>query len=413
MTQKFFSVMVPTRNRPELLSKNLLSLKKQDFEDFEVVVSDNSLPSNRDKVAEIVSSLGDARFKLVYAPRDMPMGEHWEWLIGHATGKWVGILTDRTALVRTALSEVSRCFRDPKVRLLSYPFNCLIGDSAPFRLEQVPFSNEVVEINSAEMLSAFANCLGHFPTLAPRMMNSFCKLEVLREMTNKFGSVFVSSSPDYYFCFLSLCHLDSVHYFDRPVQISFGQSVSNGVSFHRGTFSSDGLDFLNRLEEGAGNTGTPTPRLFTSFSGVMHEYGLVRDFCEGSRFPKINYQAYYDKLNRDLLVQRGTQFGRRNRLLLEEFRVREGLRRSNFDWLFFFREFAGKTGVHWVLKPVFQWIALHFHWDPLGVLQRLWSRPLSSVEEAIDFAGDELRRPQPFQEIENKIEVIFKRASSR
>lgn len=93
----FFSVIVPTRNRPDLLQRALLSISEQSFKDYEVlVVDDGSDPAPAASMKEMVARLG-ARFQLVRrepaASRHGPNMARNEG-IRRARGRFVAFLDD-------------------------------------------------------------------------------------------------------------------------------------------------------------------------------------------------------------------------------------------------------------------------------------------------------------------------------
>jgi glycosyltransferase involved in cell wall biosynthesis len=56
----FFSIVIPTYNRADLLKKTLESFVKQTFEDFEVIIVDDG---GKDHTKEVVESFGETRFR--------------------------------------------------------------------------------------------------------------------------------------------------------------------------------------------------------------------------------------------------------------------------------------------------------------------------------------------------------------
>lgn len=93
----FFSVIVPTRNRPDLLHRALLSISDQSFEDYEVlVVDDGSDAGPEATIREMVAALGP-RFQLVRrepaASRHGPNVARNEG-IRRARGRYVGFVDD-------------------------------------------------------------------------------------------------------------------------------------------------------------------------------------------------------------------------------------------------------------------------------------------------------------------------------
>lgn len=93
----FFSVIVPTRNRADLLHRALLSISEQSFGDYEVlVVDDGSDPAPAAAVREVVAGMGP-RFQVVRrepaASRHGPNVARNEG-IHRARGRYVGFVDD-------------------------------------------------------------------------------------------------------------------------------------------------------------------------------------------------------------------------------------------------------------------------------------------------------------------------------
>lgn len=66
-----FSVILPTRNRPETLQHALATCLAQDFEDFEIIVCDNSDREQAGEVAAIVAAAASPKVRLL--PSERPL----------------------------------------------------------------------------------------------------------------------------------------------------------------------------------------------------------------------------------------------------------------------------------------------------------------------------------------------------
>lgn len=98
----FVSVLVPTRNRPELLRYCLESLVLQTFGDFEVIVADNPTPNGRPAKA-VFDQWADGRFRYVTPPAPLAMHDNWEFAASLARGEYLAVLIDKTVLRPSAL----------------------------------------------------------------------------------------------------------------------------------------------------------------------------------------------------------------------------------------------------------------------------------------------------------------------
>ncbi len=91
-----FSVLLPTRNRLELLRYAIESVRRQDFADWEIVISDNA--SDED-IAGHVRSLGDARIRYARTESFVPVTDNWNNALATSTGDYVVMLGDDDCLM--------------------------------------------------------------------------------------------------------------------------------------------------------------------------------------------------------------------------------------------------------------------------------------------------------------------------
>jgi glycosyltransferase involved in cell wall biosynthesis len=99
-----FSVLLPTRDRLELLQLAIASVRTQDYDDWEVVVSDNV---SKQDVASYVASLADARIRYVRTPGPISVTDNWNYALRASTGDYVIMLGDDDALARGCLSRLA------------------------------------------------------------------------------------------------------------------------------------------------------------------------------------------------------------------------------------------------------------------------------------------------------------------
>ncbi len=109
------SVLIPTRDRLELLRKAVDSVLRLDEPDCELVVSDNA---SSEEVAGYVESLHDPRVLYTRTDRTVPVTENWNRALEHSNGDYVIMLGDDDALLGSYFSRVRRLiteFERPQV----------------------------------------------------------------------------------------------------------------------------------------------------------------------------------------------------------------------------------------------------------------------------------------------------------
>lgn len=95
MPAPLISICIPAYNRIEYLKNLLNSIARQNFRDFEVVISDDS---NTDAVKALAMEYTN-KFPLRYYHNPSPAGtpENWNMAIAHARGEWIKLMHDDDA----------------------------------------------------------------------------------------------------------------------------------------------------------------------------------------------------------------------------------------------------------------------------------------------------------------------------
>ena len=93
-----FSIVI-TATRPRLVPTAIKSALAQDFEDFEIIVSDNS----DEGFEEALEPFSDPRLRYRRPPQYLNIIDHWNYAISHASGDWQLVLCDDDAIVPNLL----------------------------------------------------------------------------------------------------------------------------------------------------------------------------------------------------------------------------------------------------------------------------------------------------------------------
>src|SRR5439155_8429060 len=97
-------VLLPTRDRLELLRYAIESVRRQKFGDWEIVVSDND--SSQD-VGGYVASLGDDRIHYLRTNRFLPVTDNWNKALENSRGDYIVMLGDDDSLLPGYFSKLS------------------------------------------------------------------------------------------------------------------------------------------------------------------------------------------------------------------------------------------------------------------------------------------------------------------
>jgi len=103
--QQLFSIVIPTRDRPNLLREAIESALEQEFDDYEIIVSDNSTNSETEKV---VSEFWSKKLKYFRTPKPLDMPRSWDFALSKANGRFITFLADDDLLPKKFLQFYSK-----------------------------------------------------------------------------------------------------------------------------------------------------------------------------------------------------------------------------------------------------------------------------------------------------------------
>ncbi|MGI9111674.1 MAG: glycosyltransferase family 2 protein [Gaiellaceae bacterium] len=231
MTTPFFSIAIPTKNRPEALHDALASVVGQSFGDLEIVVCDNSDPADAERTVDLTAGFEDSRIRYVRTSGDLSMPDNWEHAVGAARGEYVGVLTDRSVLRPDALQTVQTEIEKTGALCVSW-FGDLYGrnESRP-ELKRRGSTFRRYRLESAQVLDHFLN--GEAKTAAkvvPKLMTAVCHRSVLDAIRGSaVGRCCPPICPDFTSGFLILSHTDWILTIDEPLYVSCG--TGTGFAF--------------------------------------------------------------------------------------------------------------------------------------------------------------------------------------
>jgi hypothetical protein len=277
-------IVIPTRNRAELAIAAAGSVFAAGLPHIDVWVSDNSTTESERERLDVGLPAG---VTVIRPPSPLPMAEHWDWAIGQALAdpivSHLAILTDRMIFQGDGLRVAAAVATAYPDRLVTYAHDTVNDHEDPITLEQVRWSDRVVEIDGRELLrlSAQAN---HWllEAMLPRLLNGITPRSVFDEVLARFGATAGRSiSPDFAFAFRALACGHGVVHVDRPVLLSYANDRSNGTAAASGRSSTDHADFLATMPH---RLAGPLGDQMTIGNAILHEYLAAAN----SSFPPID-----------------------------------------------------------------------------------------------------------------------------
>lgn len=246
--QPFFSIVIPTKGRPDLLRDAIASVLHQDFGDYEVIVSDNFNDNRTRESFELFA--GDPRIRYVRTEAELSMPNHWEFATTRAIGKYVLVLTDRSVLKQHALAAIQKVLVEhPDIAICSWRWTLFDENVGVEFGEEVDKRMKVVEILQSEFVAQdFIDKSVPYPYSLPRGLNSCYRADLAARIREKHGALFMPISPDYSSAFLLLAYAQRMLFINKSLFLSQGLKVSNGgssVSSNSATAYIDTLDLAD------------------------------------------------------------------------------------------------------------------------------------------------------------------------
>jgi len=286
----FVSVVVPTRNRPELLRYCLESLTLQTFNDFEVIVSDNHTGQ---PARAVFDQWADGRFKYVTPPEPLAMHDNWEFAASHATGEYVAVLIDKTILRPSALQVMDQTLKTHPAEIVSWWAEAYVpqdeqrsyGPGLFYACQTRPcpaaYFDPKVELARRFRLDVRLGMEGiHY--FRGKICFGAYQASLVRRVKERLARIFHPIAPDYTSMVAALAYARSAVDVGEPLLIQFITRLSNG--FNVATRPELALRFLNETDPSGHLLQTlPLKGLYSSHHNlVASDYARMQGFIGDS-----------------------------------------------------------------------------------------------------------------------------------
>lgn len=224
-----FNVIVPTRERADTLFHCLRSIVAQDYENLNIIVSDNF---SQDNTKQVVDSFCDPRIKYINTGRRISMSHNWEFALAHVTDGWVTFLGDDDGFLPGALEKVSQVIVETGCSAVTSDACVYYWNSEMSCANQltVPLCEGVEIRNGLDWLGKFMRWEASYHDLPWLYHGGFASLEVVNAARNDEGKFFLSMIPDVYSAVALASVINNYVAIREPVCVSGVSSHSNGAS---------------------------------------------------------------------------------------------------------------------------------------------------------------------------------------
>lgn len=223
-------MIIPTRERCEVLEKSLKTVTAQDYNNLEIIVSDNY---SCDGSEDIVRSTNDTRLKYLNTGKRVSMSHNWEFALSHVTEGWVTIIGDDDGLLPGSLNKVAKIIQSTDVTAIRssvcwYVWPSLTGKE--FGSLSIPMRSGYKVRDSTFWLSRVLSGRASYTELPMLYNGGYVSMSVLEQIKAKTGSFYKSCIPDVYSAVSISSSIDRYVYMNDPLAINGASRHSTGTS---------------------------------------------------------------------------------------------------------------------------------------------------------------------------------------
>jgi len=298
------SVLLPTRNRLNLLKLAVESVVRQDYEDWEIIISDNH---SEEDIAGYAASLNDPRVKYHRTEALLPVTDNWNQALRRSTGDYVVMLGDDDCLVQGYFRFVSGLVR--KYRSPDCVYHKALVYAYPGVLPEFP-DGYLRENACAAFFDGADSPFFLDPTIARALVADSMNFRVgfdfnmqyslisrrFIESLRSHGDFFQSPYPDYYASNVMFLKAERVLVCPKPLVI-IGVSPKSFGFFYSNQQEAKGVDFLQNAPQLASDPklrAIVLPGTSMNTSWLLAMELLKRNYGSDCRAHglRVNYRRY-------------------------------------------------------------------------------------------------------------------------
>lgn len=231
MPEPRITIIIPTRERCDVLESSLRTAISQDYENLEIIVSDNF---SDDGTANVVRRANDRRVRYLNTGKRLSMSHNWEFALSHVDDGWVTFMGDDDGLIPGAISSVANIIRTTQAKAIrsdfcTYDWPSITGTAHGQLI--VPLAKGLEVRNADLWLSKVMHGRAKYNQLPMIYNGGFIHISILRKIREGTGSFFRSTNPDVFSAVAIARSIESYAYTDTPLAISGTSKHSNGYSY--------------------------------------------------------------------------------------------------------------------------------------------------------------------------------------
>ena len=292
----FYSILLPTKNRSQLVDVAIRSILQQDFTDLEIIICDND---DTDATGQVVGKYEDSRVKYIRTG-GLSMIENWTQALGHASGEYVTVLEDKMLMYPNSLSKIKSRIEQSPSGVVVWQTDILEDGTQPQLLKQVAGSGETI-VESDHVFGLLSENISEYWTALPRGLSSIVPRSLILEIENRTGKPFYEPvSLDLVSALKVLNSIDSYLGVKEAYSLFFSRNASTGRMFKKGNRAA--LSYYSGSEKSDIQcVYVPVNNPFIIANSVINDYRSVTATMGGKiETHRIRKEVYFQLMLKDL-----------------------------------------------------------------------------------------------------------------
>jgi glycosyltransferase involved in cell wall biosynthesis len=228
-----FSIVIPTRSRPDTLAWTLRTALDQTYTDLEIIVHESGTDPRTEAV---LAKTEDPRVRYIGTPNHLYMSENWERALSHATGEYVMLLGDDDGLLPSACAEVAGILAAHPAEAITWTVPSYYWPEAPAiplrnRLQALVTDTGVVEVKSSRATLDMVYQFRAWYSKTPMIYTSFVSNSLIERVRSAHGRYFANEAPDIASGVVNLLFSDEFLCCMRPLSLSGQSHHSTGYQY--------------------------------------------------------------------------------------------------------------------------------------------------------------------------------------
>jgi glycosyltransferase involved in cell wall biosynthesis len=227
-----YTILVPTFERANLLRETIEGYLLQEYENYEIVISNNFSCDGTEKILD--QYVTHPKIRIVNTEKKLSMQDHWGFAIEHVKGDYVLLLGDDDGIDPGLFSIIDDVIEKTKTNIIKYRTGLYFhNDWLGAEKNTFHFASNATgtffEVNINDVINSFCELKDY--KYFPSLLTCIFKRELYLSASKKVSRMFVGS-PDHSCAFLMLAQEESKLCFVDMVLGFGGRSENSNASFY-------------------------------------------------------------------------------------------------------------------------------------------------------------------------------------